>query len=344
MSCLELKNGQPSKLKYSEGDKSLDGSTIERIIGREQDFIIFLCDDGQLSWEHRDVPEWAYIGLEQYQKLGRELHTLQGRIHKKQILSFMAEALLTVFRSRKHEPEIITSYFNSAWEFIDSIKSRKLLFAGSNFYIFQDNSQVLLENPMNDQNVQKLFIDASLLSQRARDNLPEEAARNANVVIANSFVDVDCNTDIDLLIKARNLIESQIDEKARIEYITKSVFTSLIGVALLTSIHYFTDSIYQDIKDIILCSISGVMGAFVSTLERGKTIKVDSNATNETLIIQGMTRVILGIIFGALVPICASANIALGLASDNFHAIFVVSFLAGLNERFIPDLMKKNIN
>lgn len=341
---MEHKNGQPSKWEYNEGDKSLDGSVIERIIGREEDFILFLCDDGELSWEHRDVPEWSYIGVEQYQKLGREMHTLQGKIHRKQILSYMAEALLTVFRSRKHDQETILGYFKCAWDFIDSYKARKLLFASSSFYIYEERDNLALENPSNEQNVQKLFIDASLLSQRAKKNLLEDAAKNANIVIANSFVDIEQIESQDLLTKAKNLVESQIDEKARIEYIEKSIIASLIGVIALIITYLCVDSIPEEIRSILICSIAGIAGAFVSTLERGKTIKVDANATNQTLILQGVTRVVLGVIFGALVPICANANIALGLASDNSYAIFVVAFLAGLNERFIPDLMKKNIN
>jgi hypothetical protein len=344
LTAHESKNGQPSKWDYNEGEKSLDGSVIHRIIGREEDFVVFLCEGGELSWEHRDVPEWSYVGIEQYQKLGRELLTLQGKIHEKQIKSFMAEALLSVFRSRNHEDSTVLKYFYGAWDFVSDYKKRKILFFGDDYYIHEVDFVVAVENPTNNKSLQKAFVDASLLSQRAKHSLNNEKLSRANASIAHSFVNFEKSDTENIFAKATKHIDSQIEENARIDYLIKSIVTSFGGAILLSVILYFFDSIPEGARQIIICSLAGIGGAFVSVLERSKSITVDAYSSSSLLAFQGVTRVVLGIIFGALVPICAKANIALGLASDNVYAIFVVAFLAGLNERFIPDLMKKNIN
>ncbi|MBE9397628.1 hypothetical protein IOQ59_10185 [Pontibacterium sp. N1Y112] len=345
MTSVEVKNGQVSKWNYSEGGKSLDGSVISHIVGREEDFIIFYCEDGALSWEHRDIPDWAYSALEQYEKLNSKIPSYLGQIHKSDIKSKMAISLLSAFRSRKHDETSILNCFEEAMQFVSDFESRDVLFAGEGFYLFEKDGNLLsIESSLSDELLDKAFIEASYLSQQAKHSLSGDKLHQSNRLIANAFSSYKKCDEEDIFSKANDFIETQVNDSARINYLSISVFVSFIACLILLLVYYNAEGLGESMKKIILCSFAGVIGATISILQRSKEIKPMPYSSNALLGFQGVVRIFLGVVFGALVPVCANADIALGLAKDNVNAIFLVAFFAGINERFIPDLLEKNVS
>lgn len=343
MTSETIKNDQVSKWKYSEGDKSLDGSVISHIVGREEDFIVFFCEDGALSWEHREIPDWAYLALEQYEKLNCKIPSYLGQIHKSDIKSKMATSLLSAFRSRKHDEVSVLNCFKDAMEFVSEFESREILYAGDGFYLFERDNLLTKESAINDELLDKAFIEASYLSQKSTHSLKGDKLHQSNRLIASAFSSYKNCSDENIFSSAELFIDTQVNDIARVSYLSISVVASVIASTILLLIFFYADSLSDPFRKIILCSFAGVLGATISILQRGKEIRPVPHSSNGLLGFQGGLRIFLGIVFGALVPVCASADIALGLAKDNLNAIFLVAFFAGINERFIPDLLEKNV-
>jgi hypothetical protein len=339
------KNGQPSKWEYKEGDKSLDGSVISHIVGREEDFIVFICEDGACCWEHREIPDWAYVGIDQYEKLNAKIPTFLGQIHKADIKALMGTSLLSAFRSRDHNKEDVIACFADAWEKVNEYERRNVLLAGDGFYLYEDENQLIkIQMSKPDQLLDRAFFEAFHLSQQAAHSLKDKRLSQANSLICNDFSNYKELDNKDIFSKSKSYITTQSQEVVRIKYLLISIAVACVACILLF-IGFLCASTSNDIvKTVILCSLAGIVGATVSILQRSSDVKPEPFSSGGLLAFQGATRVFLGVVFGALVPICAKANIALGLANDNLFALFIVAFFSGINERFVPDLIKKNIN
>lgn len=345
MTSSITKNGQPSKLGYKQGDKSLDGSVISHIIGREDDFIVFVCDDGACSWEHREIPDWAYVGIDQYEKLNAKIPTFLGKIHTEDIKALMGTSLLSAFRSRVHEKETVIACFKDAWTKVNEFEGRNVLLAGEGFYLYEDSNQFIkIQMSKPDQQLDKAFFEAFHLSQQAAHSLKKEKLTQANSLICNDFSNYKELGSKDIFCKSKSYIDTQSQEIIRINYLFISISVAFVACVLFFIGFLCTSISNEMLKTVILCSLAGIIGATVSILQRSSDVKPEPFSSGGLLAFQGATRVFLGIVFGALVPICAKANIALGLADDNLFALFIVAFFSGINERFIPDLIKKNIN
>lgn len=340
----DLKSDQPSKLTYSVGSKSLDGSIISHIVGREADFIVFFCEDSALSWEHRKTPDWAYVGIAEYEKLNCKIPTYLGQIHKKEIKTRMAASLLLSFRSREHDKKNVLKYFDEAWQYVNNYESRDILFAGDGFYLYQDSDELLvLRSSTFESETGKAYTEASYLSQQAKHYFTGKKLNQANRLISNAFSNYEQFDSEDIFSEAKGFIEVQVNEAAKISYLSASIVVAFLTSATLIIMYYQFLFLTDGIKPIILCGLAGVIGSIISVLQRSNSIKPELYASVSLVIFQGVTRVFLGLVFGSLVPICANANIVLGFTDNNINALFLVALFAGINERFIPDLIERNI-
>ncbi len=345
MTASTIKNGQPSKWDYKEGDKSLDGSVISHIIGREEDFIVFICNNSAYCWEHREVPDWAYVAIDQYEKLNAKIPTFLGQIHKEDIKALMGTSLLSAFRSREHEKEIVIACFKEAWDKVDEFEGRNILLAGDGFYLYEDSNQLIeMQMLKPDQQLDKAFFEAFHLSQQAKYSLQKEKLTQANSLISNDFSNYKELTEKDIFSKSKSYIDTQTEDSVRIHYLLISTSVAFVACILLLITYLYASTLSDMLKTVLLCALAGIIGATVSILQRSGEVKPEPFSSGSLLAFQGVTRVFLGVVFGALVPVCAKADIALGLANDNIHALFLVAFFSGINERFIPDLIKKNMN
>jgi hypothetical protein len=83
----------------------------------------------------------------------------------------------------------------------------------------------------------------------------------------------------------------------------------------------------------------GVAGSSVSIVQRARSLESDPLDSAVLLGLHGLTRVILGGIFGALLVAAIKANIILGHFSDSGWATFGLAAGAGFTERWVPELL-----
>lgn len=337
-------NEHSSKWEYKEGDKSLDGSIITHILGREQDFIIFRCADGPIGWEHVSVPEWAYPALNEYENAGSKLRTYLGGFHKDEIRTCMAICLLNTFRLKDEGTvEAGITEFEPVRELIRKLEKREILYTHSNFYIYLNQNQIDVVCTEQQTNIDASKIQASHLYIQAKHSLNKKQLDHATKLIASDIAEHYGVTNKTPFEVSKNYIELTTKQNIKITYLELSTFFAFI-YSLISFTLYKTTSLHDTIYGkLLLCSIAGVIGSIVSILQRNQTIDVEPFSSKWLLSFQGLTRLILGMIFGCAVLIAAKANIALGLASSNIYAISILAFVSGLNERFIPDLLEKNL-
>jgi len=82
----------------------------------------------------------------------------------------------------------------------------------------------------------------------------------------------------------------------------------------------------------------GSCGALASLLQRAGTLEAFPNAIRLVLVMQGASRVFLGFIFGAALCLFMQGGLVLGFAGGNQETALALSFLAGVSERFFPEI------
>lgn len=337
-------NEYSSKWEYKEGDSSLDGSIISHIIGREKDFIVFRCSDGAIGWEHIEVPEWSYPALKEYEKIGAKIKSYLGGFHKDEIRSSMAICLLNTFRLKESgNINAGIEQFKPALELIKKLEDRNILYTNPEFYVYRNNNQIDIQCANINKDLEAAKIQASHLYIQAKHSLNNKQLQHAENLIASDIAEHKENIPSTAFKKSKEFIDNTSKQNIKITYLELSLAFGFVYSIISFLIYKLTDLHVNIYGKICLCTIAGVIGTIVSILQRNQSIEVEPFTSKWLLSFQGITRIILGMLFGGTVLIAAKANIALGLANNNTYAIVLLAFVAGLNERFVPDLLEKNL-
>ena len=94
-------------------------------------------------------------------------------------------------------------------------------------------------------------------------------------------------------------------------------------------------------RPILLAALAGGVGAVVSVLQRISSLEISPFAPLWYACLQGMARVVLGVLFGVFFALANKANLALGTFAENLYAIAVFGALSGISERFVPEIIRK---
>jgi hypothetical protein len=85
---------------------------------------------------------------------------------------------------------------------------------------------------------------------------------------------------------------------------------------------------------------AGSVGAWASMLQRASKLKLEPFETPEHLAFQGITRILIGVVFGMVALAAMKANLLFGAFRGEW-IIAVVTFAAGYSERIIPELISR---
>jgi len=58
-------------------------------------------------------------------------------------------------------------------------------------------------------------------------------------------------------------------------------------------------------------------------------------------VLQGAARIAVGVLFGVFFALANKANLVLGTFAENLNAVAAFSILAGISERFVPEIIRK---
>jgi hypothetical protein len=151
-----------------------------------------------------------------------------------------------------------------------------------------------------------------------------------------------------ILEKAKEYLEARSTERAKLWYLFSSggVVACVSIVILLVKIYYsdFSSWAGPNWADIIIGSLFGPIGAFISIISRSSKISVDAAAGWVMHLIDGLARIFVALLGAMLVAICLKVNLVLGMPSGlDSPRLYLIAFciIAGASERIVPDLIQK---
>jgi len=139
----------------------------------------------------------------------------------------------------------------------------------------------------------------------------------------------------------REFVDAKATERGRFIYVMTSMLLASVFVLILVPIYFRYRLIYSGACLVGIGGLCGAVGASISVLQRNPTLRIDPFVGRGYIAFQGAARIILGFIFGCIFVIASKANFILGIVGDNLYPILILSVVAGLSERFIPELLSR---
>lgn len=151
-----------------------------------------------------------------------------------------------------------------------------------------------------------------------------------------AFMDRTANDRRDYFKSAKEYVTLRHREATQMNYfaVAMATFCSAVG-ALLFVLNF------DAVRPFAIGAIMGGVGAFVSVAQRFRSIPIDRYSSFTYIALGGISRILFGIIFGALFRLMHEAGLVLSSASGNLSMLAVASFVAGFSERLIPDLLQQ---
>lgn len=120
--------------------------------------------------------------------------------------------------------------------------------------------------------------------------------------------------------------------KNQILFVICSIFVSILL--------YMLD---ENLKELILPSLSGLFGGFVMIFYEMKNIQVSSYEDSKQLSWRYISKLICGLIFGFFMMIVIKSKLIFPDLTTNFYGICLLSFFAGMQAKWIPGIANKFI-
>jgi hypothetical protein len=140
-------------------------------------------------------------------------------------------------------------------------------------------------------------------------------------------------------------VEDQLRQRAteysRMAYVGGGTIPgSLLLIVSFIAILYGQLS-FTGIRLFFIGFFGGAVGAIISVLIRSDTLRVDPYAHRYFVAFQGLTRILLGVLFGFLLIAAVKGRLVGDAFAGNNYALFILSAVSGYSEKFIPELMSK---
>lgn len=163
--------------------------------------------------------------------------------------------------------------------------------------------------------------------------------RHLSAALATSFLQSDNNKDH--FKEAEDFLTKIISTKTKMQYVVSLFCSSAILISLLYLASCFEQqlSIPKILNNALPIMQAGILGAFISTFERSKSLNVTAKESPELIIFYGLFRVLLGCIFGFISYLLVNSGFAFAIFKDSNSAIILLGIVAGFSERLIPDLI-----
>ena len=92
---------------------------------------------------------------------------------------------------------------------------------------------------------------------------------------------------------------------------------------------------------VLVGAAAGASGAWTSVLQRASRLQVGAFDPPHYHTFQGVTRTLLGGVFGAFLVAASNAGLVVSFARGNAWATAVAAFIAGISERYIPEMLRE---
>jgi hypothetical protein len=137
-------------------------------------------------------------------------------------------------------------------------------------------------------------------------------------------------------VEPEEYIDALRRESLHLHYLL-SAFLVAVAIATAGMVLHF---VYRD-SDFMLAALLGGVGAFVSVAQRFRTIPIERYSSSPYTSIAGVSRILLGAIFGSLFLLLHKSDLVLSLAKQQHYLLATASFVAGFSERLVPEMLER---
>lgn len=330
-------------LDYKEGDPWREGSKIRFIYFLQPEFII--CEtDKSFAYEIRLESDQIPVILAELSKCaGLSRRELRGA-YIKEYRNILATALNSALLSLDGHAE---AHFEPVRAFIAERGPVEYIYGSSSSFIVYLNNRKMIAYDYESlpTRMAPVVIEFHRLQHISNCALKESDIETVTTILGTDLVSAFGSaetSDASLhFLSSREFITNRSEAILRSEYVKSSVLSSAVVLTGLAIITYYLRKFSVSASLITLGSIGGVIGATISIIQRGVTLTMNPFVPIPHVVFQGTVRVGLGGIFGALLIVAAKANLTLGILNDNAWSLFIFSVVAGLSERFVPDILDR---
>jgi hypothetical protein len=328
---------------YKEGDAWRGGAKILYIYYLQPEFIICETEES-FAYEIR-IDSTAIPGiLTELSKCDTIARRQLRGAYRKEYRSILASALYAALLSLDGHPEV---HFEPVRAFINERGPIEYVFGyGSSFIVYLNNRKVITYDydkiPARLIPVLAEFYRLQHISNCAlRSDDKEAVTPILGTDLASAFSSSESTDPLLHFLSSREFITNRSEAVLRSEYIKSSVLSAATLIVVLSGITYFLKQYSIGGWLVVLGSLGGVIGAMISIIQRGVTLTMNPFVPISHVAFQGIVRVGLGAVFGAVLIAASKANLTLGILSDNSWSLFIFSVVAGLSERFVPDILDR---
>lgn len=327
------------------GDQTPNGDTIDFVYHRSRDLLIYRNMEGSVNYSEAG-------GFGAYKAAFTEFRRVQAEAEEKLRGTYREGAsriLASCLRSALLCDDVanLQSYFDPFRKYVEEKGPIERIYAYDDNFMVYLNKQGYINYEYKTLSPELLpaQVEFYRLQQIARSSLPNEDKSEINALLGNELAAVfrsPAGADLSsFFVSSKEFITNRSEAVLRSEYIRASTFSALALLLLLAPVCYYLKAALYPAWIIVLGSMGGVIGASISIIQRGGSLKVNAFVPVSHVVFQGLIRVLLGIIFGALLVVAARANITLGIINDNNWSLFIFSVVAGFSERLIPDILER---
>ncbi|MGW6436733.1 hypothetical protein ACWFPQ_26235 [Peribacillus butanolivorans] len=337
----DFENNKSSRKKYYKiGDKSKNGITIKSIISQNKDMIFYIGENEGMGWEITNVKSERDVAVvAEFQRLNAIVESRVARKYRFKIKTLLGR---TTFHALYSDDEDIHLFFEPVKNMIEDSNKEidRILSEGPNFEIYKTSrggvSYWYRDIP---DYLKPAITEFNQMRNFSAITLPKKDKQLVNSQLASSLsVAFNSQKNEDVLkgfTKLESFINSRANSHAKFWYISYN--SILFGAIVLLSLLLY---LYSDINKVfIVGAVGGLVGAFLSTLTRIDKLSFDILAPFRNVVLQGYSRLLVGIISGLFIIIASKSNLALGTYSENINSLAVFALISGFSERFVPDLI-----
>jgi hypothetical protein len=140
---------------------------------------------------------------------------------------------------------------------------------------------------------------------------------------------------------AKAFVESRAADRARSNFLLIVTACAVVVFAGLCYLKYVVlpAGAPTYLRALALGSMGGIVGSTISWIERCGDVEVNLYASWPHRTFHGAMRVMLGMVFGAIVVIVAESQFAFSIATKSSYALCLMALAAGFSERLVPDVI-----